>query len=382
LFAVDVVPCLVGDSGRTIGTIPSRSVIDVIQLKGDILKGTAISNIATVGDARKIFEKDANQPDRRRYFGRRKKKQILVNSDYLFTYAPIHIEDPQKPGPLQTFDFRLPDGEVRSYQFDYLHRIAAVSLLIEDVIGRPRDSFSLTYSGHLLTDSDFIYDIGYQRGFIEVTERVRMPTEGRVVVIGTDRRTKKLVPIARLDVSPEVLQDQSKELFGVEVREFVYFGRILNENCLLKLSEIGPLSHGTLYVCQQYFYPNGDKPLTVSYEDRKYSISGSATTLTCSRILESLREKVKYVQDNDMALIVEGDKPYLLEEDAIKPESLASDQLRAIVVDESGLPQSRAALERGGLVRPEDFQVFVRCGRDLSVLHNTLEKRKRAAFAG
>jgi hypothetical protein len=73
-LAVDGVPCLVGDSRRTIGTTPSRSVIDVIQLKGDILKDTAISTIATVGDACKIFEKDANQPDRRRYFGGREKK--------------------------------------------------------------------------------------------------------------------------------------------------------------------------------------------------------------------------------------------------------------------------------------------------------------------
>jgi hypothetical protein len=380
LFVVNGVPCLVADSGRTIGTTPSRSVIDVIQLKGDLLPGTAISTTATVGDARKIFQKDATQPDRRRYFGGPRRKQTLVNSDYLFKYAPIHVKDPREPGPPQNFDFQLPGGEVRSYQFDYWHRIADVSLLIEDVIGRPRDSFSLTYSGHLLTDSDFIHDIGYREGFIEVSQRVRMPMESCVMVVGIDRRTKKMVPIARLDVPPEVLQDQSKELFGVEAREFVYFGRILNENCPFKLSEIGPLSHGTLYVCQQYFYPNADRPLIVSYEDRKYSISGYATTLTCSRILESLREKIKYVQDNDMALIVEGDDPYLLEEDAIKPESLDSDQLRAIVVDESDLPQSRTALEHSGLVRPEDFQVFVRCGRDLSVLHNTLEKRKRSAF--
>jgi hypothetical protein len=148
--------------------IPPGSTITVLKVepKQDITQ--------TIGDLRAL---DATT----RYIYK-SGDRILVNSIPLFTIGE-YSKEPSIPRPPQRFRFLLPfvparpelSNSIRSFCFDYQTTIRDAREVLTDITQLCFPHYALYYGGHILADSEFLFDIGYNDSELI---NVRLPLSG------------------------------------------------------------------------------------------------------------------------------------------------------------------------------------------------------------
>jgi hypothetical protein len=139
-------------SDLTFGTLAPRTTIKVLQLK-------TRQQRKTIGDTRTwraIYRSGG---------------RVLVSSVELYR-AGDYQEEPAAPGGARKFDFRLPfcpqrwrvSGTRRTLMFDFEATVADATAALSDVTGLSFPPYGLWYRGESLSEKDFMFDIGYERG--------------------------------------------------------------------------------------------------------------------------------------------------------------------------------------------------------------------------
>jgi hypothetical protein len=366
---IDDVPC---DMEDRIGDHPDGTKIQILKIPRVAVEGQSFDACRdSVGYIRRQF------PGKR--FICSCGSKVLLSSDYLLREQEIKWEEAVAPlSGSAEFTIRLPEGDTRSFYFDHEHMVSDLRGLLVDVVRR--SDFGLKYGQSYLSDDEFLYDIGYDASkTIDVTEPPCGRNEVRVVVCQTGgSRTQLVLPVSEVDIDLPMLRDTAQE-WGIGDAQFVFLGKRVSVDAGPgRLSDIGPLGKHTLYVGERPAAEATRKDVEIMALRNRFTIPIVPRVPVVAEVLKQVRVRDPQLAEAELSLVTIGDGECLLD-DVIDADALRPGALKVLVVDRSSDPRAQRALADAFLVRPgerDHEDLFVRCGRNLSIFRNTLQRWK------
>jgi hypothetical protein len=211
----------------TLSLLPPKSIIGVLKvpLDQDVTR--------TVGSLRAANERCIFKSGDR----------ILVSSVPLFTVAE-YSKEPSIPQPPRRFRFLLPfvparpdlSNTIRSFCFDFQTTVRDAREVLTDITQLCFPHYALYYRGHILLDSEFIFDIGYTDSE-PIAVRLPLGESGEVRVIPGNLKPGVTVKIQPDDTVHDLKGRLSDECGLPTDIELVSQGKILQNEDQVDVNE-------------------------------------------------------------------------------------------------------------------------------------------------